>query len=228
MISTASQADALSLTDGHAHDYAQFSGLTLDIAGRVQGDAQLGGLRVTLPKMFKHLVVYAEGSGTQGEVSGLAITSDVDYSGSTEGIGLYFTGLPDWSGFSTTLRLGYTREENSVESLLSVRGRQATVDTERRNVSARVLFSPLKPIHENGLNGYLAFGIASSRTRQEVLVDQQTEPALGEQDSTMEGYIATGIVYPLGRLRFYAVAEFQQEVSINAGIRWYVSKLPPR
>lgn len=221
---TAAQADPLSLADGHAFEPSQFNELTLDAGGRLHSDAQRGGVKITLPERLGGVAFFLEGWGSQGQLDDVSVSSDVEFSGQGEGVGFYLTGLPDWNRTTTTLRVAYHREEHDVDSVLAVAGRQATIESQLRNLSARLLFSPREPIHASGLTGYLAVGIANHRERRRLSVDQQLEPRLSRTRSDIQGYLAAGVVYPANSFRFYTVAEYQDSLSINAGMRWLISR----
>jgi hypothetical protein len=105
-----------------------------------------------------------------------------------------------------------------------VSSRIASVEQEHQSVSASVLFSSTDPIMNNGLNAYVALGLMGTRSRRHVYVDRQEEPRLARFEDLIKGYFAAGLVYPVNRLRFYAVAEIQEDISLSVGVRWSITK----
>lgn len=224
IVATPAHSDILGLTDGQAFDQAQYQELALDLAGRTDANSQQIGIRVTLPRFLNHYALFVETSSSQGDWDDLAVNGDINFSGSGTGAGIYFSGLPDWKSFSTTIKLAYHDEDNNVDTLIAVSGRIASVDQGQQTISASVLFSPTDPIMANGLNAYVAAGLVNTRSRRHVYVDQQEESRLARADTSLNGYFAAGLVYPVNRLRFYAVAEIQEEISLSLGLRWNITK----
>jgi len=224
IIATPAHSDILGIADGQAFAPTQFQELTLDLAGRTQADSQRFGIRITLPRFLDHYALFVEAGSSQGEWEDLAINGKTEFSGSGNGAGLYFKGIPDWKNFSTTLKFSFYNEENNVDTPIVVSGRVASVDQDKRQVSAKALFSPTDPISAKGLNAYVALGLVSTRSSRAVFVDQQEEARLARSDSYVNAYLAAGVVYPMNRFRLYAVAEVQEEVSLSMGIRWHFTK----
>ena len=218
-------ADTLSVTDGQSFDSLQFKQFSLDVAARVQTDSHRIGVRATLRPIFSnHVAPFIETSRSFGDLDDLTPDSTVKFGGTSIGSGFYYLGLPDLYGARSILKVSYIDEENTVDTLISVGGRQASVDYNQRSVFATLLFSPKQPLLDNGLNSYAAVGIGSQRTRRIVFADRQTVDQLAQDDSTVQGYIAAGVVYPYRDMRFYAVAEFQEEASLSIGMRWNRNK----
>lgn len=224
LVATPAHSDILNLVDGQAFERTQFQELTLDVAGRAEVDSQRLGVRVTLPRFLKHYALFVEANSSQGDWNDLAVNGATEFSGSGTGAGLYFPGLPKWKNVHTTFKLSYYDEDNNVDTPIVVSGRVASVDQEQQTVSASVLFSPNEPIMDNGLNAYVALGLVSTRSSRRVQVDRQEEFRLRRTDNSINGYLAAGLVYPVNRLRFYAVAEIQEQVSLSLGLRWNITK----
>jgi len=113
---------------------------------------------------------------------------------------------------------------NDVDTPIVVSGRAASVDDQQQTISVTALMSPNNPIMDNGLNAYFALGLVSSRASRRVFIDQQEERELALSDNSLTAYLAAGIVYPTKRLRFYAVAEIQDELWLSIGARWHITK----
>ena len=224
IVATPAHSDILSLADGQAFERTQFQELTLDLAGRAEADSQRLGVRVTLPRFLNHYALFVEANSSQGDWKDLAVNGATEFSGSGTGAGIYFTALPEWKNVNTTFKLSYHNEGNNVDTPIVVSGRVASVDHEQQTVSASVLFSPNESIIDNGLNAYVSLGFVSVRSSRRVIVDRQEELRLRRTDNSVNGYLAAGLVYPVNRLRFYAVAEIQEQISLSLGLRWNITK----
>ena len=220
------QADTLRMADGYAFSQSQFKELTVDGGYRIADNSQRYGLRLALPVLAESIVPFAELSRAQGELTDLAATSDVDFTDhSAGGIGFFFTGLPEWRDMSLSLRLSRNEETIDTESNITVSGFQASARVKSKALSLSLLLSPKTALMKNGTNGYLAVGLTHNRSRTAVLVDDRPEPALSRSEENVDPYLAAGIVYPLGRLRFYGVLDYEHEVSLAVGVRLHVSSV---
>lgn len=218
-------ADTLGVTDGQTFDNQQLKQFSLDVAARVQAESHRVGVRATLRPIFNnHVAPFIETSRSFGDLDDLTPAGTVKFGGTSIGSGFYYLGLPDLYGARSILKVSYIDEENTVDTRISVGGRQATVDYNQRSLFATLLLSPKKPLFESGLNAYAAVGIGNQRTRRFVFADRQNIDQLAQENSTMQGYIAAGVVYPYRDMRFYAVAEFQEKASLSIGMRWNRNK----
>ncbi len=219
--STAANADTLGVVDGQAYGPDQFREFSLDIAGRLHADSQRIGVRATLRPIFNNSVApFFETSSSQGDLDNLTPVGTVKFGGENRGAGFYYLNIPDWRDARAILKVSYTDEENNVDSTITVAGQQAIVDYNQRTLFASLLLSPREALLDNGLNGYLALGLGHYRKRRVVFVDQVPEPRLARDESSIQPYLAAGVVLPYERYHFYAVVEFQQEASLSLGIRW--------
>lgn len=219
------RADTLRMADGQAYSQLQFEELTLDGGYRLASGAQRYGLKISLPVVADSFVPFAEINRAQTEVTGLAATSDVDFTYDRAwGAGFYFTDIPDWRNMSLALRLSRNDEEVESESNIVVSGFQASARVKRKAFSVSVLISPKAPLLDNGTNGYLSIGLTHNRSHTTVLVDDQPTPALSRKDENVDPYLAAGIVYPFGRFSLYGVIDYEQEVSLAVGLRLQVSR----
>lgn len=226
MIASRANADLIGMADGLTYHKHQIRQVTLGIAGRVQDEAQSGSVRLAFPMIFsKQLLFYIEAETIASTWDNLAINADVELSGNGSGGGFYYSGIPQGDRFRTLFRLSVNERETGADSVLAIAGRQAIATTEQRNVTAALLFSPVTPIADNGLNGYLALGLAKALTRRNVAVDRRNEPSFSRERDTIEGYLAAGLVYPYKKLQFFAVAEYQETLALNLGIRWQIKNL---
>lgn len=224
IVATPAHSDILSLADGQVFDRRQFQELTLDLAGRAEADSQRLGVRVTLPRFLNHYALFVEANSSHGDWNDLAVNGATEFSGSGTGGGFYFTGLPEWKNVNTTFKLSYHSEDNNIDTPIVVSGQATSVDHEQQTVTASVLLSPNAPIRDNGLNAYVALGLVNVRSNRRVNVDRQEELRLRRTDNSVNGYLAAGLVYPVNRLRFYAVAEIQEQLSLSLGLRWNITK----
>ena len=220
LFSSPVQADTLAMADAQVSEPNQFDVPTMDLSARALSNAGKLGLRLTMPRIADHLVFFLDGSRVEGDRSDLAINGDVDYSGAGGGLGLFYTGMPDLGIMSTTLRISAHREKSDVDTLLSISGRQGSIKSDLYSQAIHVLFSPRKPLHASGLNGYLSAGIGHDRESRVLRLDGIPNDPLSRRDSRLNGIVEAGIVYPMDRFRFYSVVTYHEDWSLSLGLRY--------
>lgn len=226
MIASRASADLIGMADGLTYHKAQIQQVTLDLAGRVQDEIHSGSVRFAFSTIFsKQLLFFVEGETNASTWDKLAVNGDVELSGNGSGGGFYYSGIPQGDRFRTLFRLSAHQRETGADTLLAIGGRQAIATTEQRNVTASLLFSPVTPITDNGLNGYLALGLAKALTRRNVAVDRRNQPAFSRERDTVEAYLAAGLAYPWKKLQFFAAVEYQETLALSLGIRWRIKNL---
>lgn len=216
-------ADTLAMPDGQAYHSNQLNELTLDLSYRAHKDVARSGARFSLPPLAKHFVFFAETSYVNGVLDNVSLT-DVDYSGRGAGGGLFYTGLADWHGMRSILRLSYNREKTQVDSNIAVGGRQAYAKRDRRNQRMDWLLSPRKPITDGGLRAYFSIGLAHNRLHQDLSTDGVHVFELARKDDSIDPHIAVGLTRPFKRFVLYFVTDYEQELSISLGLRALLSK----
>lgn len=217
------QATTIRLANVQVSEPEQFDIATLDLGVRAAQGTTRAGLRLTFQRMSEHYVPFIEVSAVNGHRDDLAINGEVDFSGPGGGIGLYYTGLPDWMNMTTTLSLSAHREKSDVDTLLSVSGREGIIKSDLYSQTISVLFSPRQPLRDNGLNGYVSVGLSHDRESRVLRLDGVPDSRLSERRSQVNGTLEAGLVYPTGRFRLHAVATYQDEFSLLLGLRYQLS-----
>lgn len=213
-------ASTLAMADAQVSEPKQFDVPTMDLNARALSSAGRLGLRLTMPRIAEHHVVFLDVSGVDGSQDDLAVNGDVDFSGAGGGLGLFYTGLPDLGFMSTTLRVSAHREKSEVDTLLSISGRQGSIKSDLYSQAVHVLFSPRKPMHRSGLNGYFSVGLGHDRESRIIRLDGIPNDRLSVRDSRFNGIVEAGVVYPMGRFRFHTVATYHEEWSLSLGLRY--------
>lgn len=216
------QAAALALADAQVSEAEQFDVPTMDLGARILPDAVRAGMRLTMPRVYEHYAIFLDFTGVSGDRDDLAINGDVEYSGVGGGLGLFYTGLPDWQFMTTTLRLSAHREKSEVDTLLSISGRQGTIDSDLYSQAISVLFSPREPLRDNGLNGYLSVGLSHDRESRVLKLDGVADNRLSRRDSQINPTAEAGLVYPTGRFRLHTVVTYHDELSLSVGLRYHL------
>ncbi|MFK8080291.1 MAG: hypothetical protein AB8B97_08405 [Granulosicoccus sp.] len=218
-------AGTQALPDGQANVAGQFESFDLELSTRASADSQRSGGRLVLPKFSDHFVLFFETHNVEGELSDIALSSDVEVSGDSDGGGIYFTGLPDWRNYTINLRLSTQSEDLEVDSNIVVSGIQAQTTFDNRSISLAALLSPVNSPFSNGTNYYLTLGASYQRSRRTVVLSGQDEPSLNRNETDVIPQLAAGIVYPFKRIRLYASVEYEEELALGLGLRLQLKKM---
>lgn len=224
MANSLAQASTSALPDGHANIPSQFNTLTLDLSARANADGMRRGARLSLPRFSEHFVLFFDTQSSDASMSGIALGNDVDVSGDASGGGIYYTGIPNWKGYTVNLRLSGQREELDVDSNIVVSGIQAQTVLKNRNFSVAFLLSPVTPVFANGTNTYMTLGASYQRNRRNVNLNGQDQETLYRYEKEYVPQLAFGIVYPFKRISFYASVEYEQELAVGLGLRLQLTK----
>ncbi len=223
-IPTATIAQTISPVDGQAFDSEQFQELTLDVNYRTQSDSQRAAVRFSLPKLGDRFVFFFDVSTIDSELDNIAVNQSVNFSGNGLGYGLFYAGLPDWRNFSAALKLSVHEDTTDVDDFLALSGRQVDVSRDIRSHELALLLSPKTPLRDNGLTGYLSLGVINNRLDQDFNIDQAADQQFSREESEIQAHLAAGLVYPLRRIRLYAVLDYETDISLSLGMRWHVSR----
>lgn len=212
-------AESIRFSDGQAYSAERFRNFTLE-GGYFGNDERVWtGGRLTLPTIGDYFTLFADLTNNDGEQSGIAFGESVDYSGSGEGAGVYIEGLPNWQDMALALRLSRNIESSEVESNIAVGGQQATVKLRTKAITAALLLSPVKPMFDNGGNGYLSVGVTQNRYSRTVAVGGIKEGRLNERDKEFHPYLAAGLSFPLRRVSFYGAIVYEDSFTAGLGLR---------
>lgn len=212
-------ADTIRPVDGRIYEPVELMGLSLEVRQQQHEAVERNSLRASLALKGTGLALFVDAMSSQARVDDLTVTGDLHFSGTGGGIGFFYFGIPDLMSMQSTLRIDYHQEATEADDRLAVGGRQADIERDSVSPSIAILWSPRKALLDNGLNGYVSVGLSHLREKQTLLVDGEFEPRLSKRDSRINGNLEAGLVFPLGRFRFYAVAVFEEEASVSAGVR---------
>lgn len=217
-------AGTRALPNGQANIPQQVNTINLDISGVAGADEQRTGVRFAFPRFSDHFTPFIEVQSTETIRDDVAVISEVDSSGTTRGGGIYISDLPEWNNFNVNLRFSILNEELDVDSNIAVQGVQAIATVETRSVAIAALLSPVKPLFNNGANGYLSFGASYQRSERRVLLNGRNEPALSLDQSDVQPQIALGLIYPYKRISLFASMEYEESLALGLGLRVQLSR----
>lgn len=217
-------AQLIKPADGQASGPAQFDNLTVELGLRTNSDFSGTSVRLTLPRLADAFVIYIDGSRFEGELDDIAINGTVVNSGDGGGAGIFYTGLSDFNSLQPVLNFSLHSHASEVDNALSVSGRQAIVEDEWQTAALSLILSPRQPWNNRGFNGFVSIGLAVQTHERSLSVDDVEQTEFSTDDTEVRANLAAGLVYPIGRLRFHATLDFDDEVFANLGIRWHVSR----
>lgn len=218
LAATPLQAAPAGLPDGRSAQVGNIAKVSGEIGYRHSENGPLTGLRINL-RIGSDSLLFIDAAETSDSIDGVAAAAEVDVRGRAYGIGFYHN-LPRMNdAIHVGIRAGFHQVASDVDENLVVGNVRADAEIDRLMFDTAILLSPVKPLLDTDLQGYVALGLARREDQQQVNVDGIRDPRLDKNRVDTNVTIASGVVLPIRIGQLYAVVEHDRVASFSIGFR---------